>query len=60
MATFKADTVYSYKKGRGNSCGSTVHTIFTVYGKSESAVIDEIKKKHGDQAEVTINKIEWK
>jgi hypothetical protein len=60
MATFKADTIYSYKKGKGNSSGTRNNTLFTVQGKSESAVIAEIKKKHGDQAEIIINKITWK
>lgn len=60
MATFKADTIYSYKKGKGNSSGTRVHTLFTVQGQSESAVMAEIKKRHGDQAEVIINEIKWK
>ena len=60
MATYKANTIYSYKKGKGNSTGSRVRTLFTVKGKSESAVVAQIKKKHGDQAEIIINEIEWK
>lgn len=61
MATYKADTRYSYKKGgSGSATGSNVHTTFTVNGKSESAVIAAIKKKHGQQAEVIINSIIWK
>lgn len=60
MASFKADTVYSYKKGKGGASGTRVHTVFTVQGKSESAVISEIKKKHGDQVEVIINQLNWK
>ncbi|WP_200389162.1 hypothetical protein [Thiocapsa imhoffii] len=59
MATYKARTIYSYKKGKGNSSGYRVHTLFTVQGKSESAVMAEIKKKHGEQAEVIINEIKW-
>jgi len=38
MATFKAQTVYSYKKGNGNSSGTRVNTLFTVQGKSESRI----------------------
>jgi hypothetical protein len=58
--SYKADTRYSYKNGKGNSVGTNVHTLFTVQGKSESAVIAEIKKRHGEQAQVTIVSIEWK
>lgn len=36
-----------------------MHTLFVVQGKSESAVMTEIKKKHGEQAEVIINEIKW-
>jgi hypothetical protein len=60
MATYKADTRYSYKKGKGGSSGSSVHTEFTVYGQSESAVMEKIKSKHGEQAEITIISIIWK
>lgn len=62
MATYKADTRYSYKKGgiSGTARGTNVHTVFTVNGKSESAVIEAIQKKHGQQAEVIINSITWK
>lgn len=60
MATFKADTVYSYKNGKGNSSGSNAHVLFTVKGQSESAVMAEIKKRHGDKAEITIVSIKWK
>jgi hypothetical protein len=60
MATYKADTVYSYKKGNGHTCGSHAHVTFTVQGQSESAVMAEIKKKHGDQAEIIIEKLTWK
>jgi hypothetical protein len=59
MATYKARTIYSYKKGKGNSSGHRVHTLFAVQGKSESAVMAEIRKKHGEQAEVIINEIKW-
>lgn len=58
--SYKADTVYSYKKGKGGSCGTHVHVLFVVYGKSESAVLAEIKKRHGEQAEIIINEIKWK
>lgn len=61
MATYKANTVYSYKKGgAGSACGSHAHVTFTVQGQSESAVMAEIKKKHGQQAEIIIEKITWK
>ncbi len=60
MATFKAQTVYSYKKGNGNSSGTRVNTLFTVQGKSESAVLAAIRKKHGAQAEIIINDIKWR
>jgi hypothetical protein len=60
MATYKADTVYSYKKGKGGACGSHAHVTFTVQGQSESAVMAELKKKYGDQAEIIIEKITWK
>lgn len=60
MATYKADTRYSYTNGKGGSRGTQVHTVFTVLGKSESAVIAEIKKRHGSQADILINSIEWK
>lgn len=45
MATFKADTRYSYKNGKGGASGTNVHTTFTVKGQSESAVIGEINKE---------------
>lgn len=60
MATYKADTRYSYKNGHGGSRGTMVHTLFTVLGKSESAILAEIKKRHGQQADIVINHIEWK
>ncbi len=60
MATYKADTVYSYKKGNGGASATRNHVTFVVYGKSESAVVAEIKKRHGEQAEVIINEITWK
>ena len=60
--THKADTRYSFKKGgaSGTGTGTGVHTTFTVNGQSESAVMEKIKKKHGQQAEVVINSITWK
>lgn len=62
MATYKADTKFSYKKGGASrtASGSNVRTLFTVQGKSESAVIDEIKKRHGRDAEIAIHSIDWK
>lgn len=60
MPTYKAETVYSYKRGKGGASGTRVRTTFTVQGKSESAVVSAIKKKHGDQAEIIINEINWK
>jgi hypothetical protein len=61
MATYKADTVYSYRKGGGGTAsGSNVRTLFTVNGKTESAVLAEVKKRHGQFAEVVIHRIEWK
>ena len=62
MATYKADTHYSYKKGgvSGTERGTNVNTLFVVNGRSEPAVIEAIKKKHGQQSEVIINNIIWK
>jgi len=62
MATHKADTVYSYKKGRGGAVGSNVRTTFVVNGQSESAVMEAIRKKHLNHPgiEIIINKIVWK
>lgn len=59
MASYKAKAIYSYKKGKGNSSGTRINTLFVVQGKSESAVIAAIKKKHGDQAEIIINDLKW-
>lgn len=62
MASFKANTVYSYKKGKGGSCGTRVGTTFTVYGQSESAVMSAIRKKHYDHPgiEIIIHSVVWK
>ena len=62
MATYKADTVYSYKKGKGGASGSNIHTTFVVNGQSESAVMEAIRKKHLNHPgiEIIINKITWK
>jgi hypothetical protein len=59
--SYKADTVYSYKKGgTGSASGSNVRTLLTVSGKSESVVLAELKRKHGSQSEITIHTISWK
>ena len=47
MPTYKADTVYSYKKGKGGASASNARTTFVVYAKNESDVIEAIKKKDG-------------
>jgi len=62
MATYKADTVYSYKKGKGGASGSNARTTFVVYAKNESDVIEAIKKKHLNPPgiEITIKKLDWK
>lgn len=62
MPTYKADTVYSYKKGKGGASGSNAQTTFVVYGKNESDVIEAIKKKHLNPPgiEITIKKLDWK
>lgn len=59
MASYKADTRYSYKKAKGGGCGSNRIT-FTVQGQSESAVMAKIKSKHGEQADIIIISITWK
>lgn len=62
MASYKAKTIYSYKKGRGGASGTKVTTLFTVRGQSDSAVMAAIKKKHHNHPgiEIIINSIEWK
>jgi hypothetical protein len=62
MPTYKADTVYSYKKGKGGASASNARTTFVVYAKNESDVVEAIKKKHLNPPgiEITIKKLHWK
>lgn len=62
MATFKAKTVFAYKKGKGNSTNSNTTKTYLVQGQTESAVMAAIKKETWyveGQTEVVIKKIDW-
>ena len=60
MASYPVEVIYSYKKGRGNSCGTRVHSTYRLLGKSESAILAKLREKHGETAEIIINSIKWR
>lgn len=60
MSTYRANIRYSYSSTTRQSRSTQVHSILTVKDQSETELIAAIKRRHGDDIEVTINSIQWK
>lgn len=57
--TYKVSVTYKYTRKDGKGTGTFTTSTYDVEGKTESAVMDRLRKAHPD-CDIVIQKLDWR